>query len=363
MSSRIDAVAVERIERPFVRPFRNAKVQCDTLSYIRTTVRCDGAVGHGEMTALPGYSSETIPSMMEAVGRFYGPAVTGLDPLSEGDLEQAIDRTLPGNFYARSAVELALWDLRGKLLKAPVHGLIGGAVRQEIPIGAIVPLDSPAAMAENARTWAERGAGTFQVKIANDAQSSRARVEAVRVAVGNDAMIAVDGNGSFTGREALSTMEAVARYKIAFFEQPVPVWDFDSMTLLVRDGPIPVVADECLFTARDALNLIRRGAASGFNLKLAKSGIAETRRIIAIADAAGIPYGLGSMLETRFGTLAGIHMAATLRNPLFSAELVGPWMVRDPVDGGLPELDRKTLAWRVPMGPGWGADPETEKSA
>jgi len=121
---------------------------------------------------------------------------------------------------------------------------------------------------------------------------------------------------------------------------------------------VPVVADEVLVTARDALELVRRGAADGFNLKLAKSGIAETRRIIAIADAAGIPCGLGSMLETRFGTLAGIHMAATLRAPLFSAELVGPWMVRDESPGVVPAAGESGLSWRVPQGAGWGADPE-----
>ncbi len=356
MAPRIASVTVERIERPFVTPFRNAKVQCESLAYVRTAVCCGGIIGRGEMTALPGYSSETIASMTEAIQRHYGPAIQGLDPLSEGDIEQAVDRALPGNPYARSAVELALWDLRGKLLNVPVHSLIGGAVRQEVPIGAIIPLNCPAAMAANAKTWAARGARTFQVKVANDEPSSTTRVRAVREAVGGDATIAVDGNGSFTGREALRTMDSIARYDVAFFEQPVPVWDLASMALLVRNGAIPVVADECLVTARDALFLVQNGAASGFNLKLAKSGIAETRRIIAIADAAGIPYGLGSMLETRFGTLAGIHMAATLRNPLFSAELVGPWMVRDPAASGPPMLNEKCLAWQVPEGPGWGSD-------
>jgi hypothetical protein len=63
------------------------------------------------------------------------------------------------------------------------------------------------------------------------------------------------------------------------------------------------------------------------------------------------------MLETHFGTLAGIHMAATIRQPLFAAELVGPWMVRD-AKPPLPVLDAEAFEWRVPGGPGWGAEPE-----
>ncbi len=105
------------------------------------------------------------------------------------------------------------------------------------------------------------------------------------------------------------------------------------------------------------MRLIRAGAADGFNLKIAKSGISETRRIIAIADAAGIPCGLGSMLETHFGTLAGIHMAATIRKPLFAAELCGPWMVRDQKPA-LPVFDAAAFEWQVPDAPGWGAAPD-----
>jgi L-alanine-DL-glutamate epimerase-like enolase superfamily enzyme len=356
MSAPIAAITVEPVERPFVKAFRNAKVHLQNLSYIRVAVRSENVVGHGEMTAMPGYSSETIASMTEAIGRHYAPAIIDLDALSEGEIEQAIQGALPGNPYARSAVELALWDLRGKLLGTPVSNLIGGAVRQEVPIGAIVALDTPDEMASDAQRWHRLGARTFQVKIAADPVSSEARVRAVRAVVGGDSVIAVDGNGSFTLANALRTMDAIAAHRVAFFEQPVAVWDFDAMASLVRRGIIPVVADECLVTSQDALRLVRQGAADGFNLKLAKSGIAETRRIIAIADAAGIPCGLGSMLETRFGTLAGIHMAATLRNPLFAAELVGPWMVRDN-DAALPELNADAFAWKLPTGPGWGVDP------
>jgi muconate cycloisomerase len=353
MNAPITELNVERIERSFVKPFRNAKVHMRSLSYVRVTVAAGGVTGQGEMTAMPGYSSETIASMKEAIAAHFAPAVRGLDALDASRIEDAMALALPGNPYARSAVELALWDLRGRLLNAPVYKLLGGAVRETVPIGAIVVLDEPAAMAEDARHWAAKGAGTFQVKIAGDAASSAARVRAVREAVGPQAVIAVDGNGSFTRASALQAMEAIAPYGVAFFEQPLPVADFAGMAALVRERLVPVVADECLVTPADALRLVSEGAADGFNLKLAKSGIAGTRHIMAIADAAGIPYGLGAMLETRFGTQAGIHVGATMRSPLFAAELVGPWKVQD---GEVPDADLEPgqFAWKLPEGPGWG---------
>lgn len=357
MTNRIERISVWHVEQPFVKIFRNAKVEKAVLSYIRVSVTAGDIVGYGEMTALPGYSAETIASMSEAIEAYFAPAIVGLDPLNEAIIETAMERALPGNPYARSAVELALWDVRGKALGVPVHALIGGAVRSEVSLGAIIALDSPANMAQDALVWAQRGAMTFQVKVCEDARSGIARVAAVREAVGATAIIAIDGNGSFSRKEATRMAEAAAGLGVAFFEQPVAVWDLESMAFLVRVGAVPIVADEGLVTAHDALELVRRRAADGFNLKLAKSGISETRRIIAIADAAGIPCGLGSMLETRFGTLAGIHMAASLRAPLFSAELVGPWMIKDETRARLPLLGEHGLSWRVPQAPGWGADP------
>jgi L-alanine-DL-glutamate epimerase-like enolase superfamily enzyme len=356
MARTLTSIVAERIERPFVRPFRNARVHMETVAYVRVALSAGDCTGHGEMTCMPGYSPETIPSMLEAIRAHFGPAIVGHEPF-DGAVEAGLQAALPANAYARSAVELALWDLRGKLLEAPVHALIGGAVRASIPLGAIVALDTPEAMAEDAARWLALGARTYQVKIARDAASSVARVAAVRRVVGVDATVAVDGNASFSVSEALRTMDALAPHRVAFFEQPVATWNIDGMAALARRRVLPIVPDECLLTAQDALRLVRAGAADGFNIKLAKSGISEARRIMAIADAAGLPYGLGSMLETRFGTLAGIHMAATIREPLFAAELVGPWMVRDP-DASLPAFDAAAFEWQVPMQPGWGADPD-----
>lgn len=358
MSTRIESITVTQTDMRFLKPFRNARVHMETLEYLRVAIRSDnGLQGQAEMTAMPGYSSETIASMRAAIEAHFAPALLQLDILEENDIALAMRQALPGNPYAHSVMELALLDLRSRSLGIPAHTLLGGAIRDEVPLGAIITLDTPTAMAEEARYWSALGAETFQVKVAVDAQSSLRRVAAIRQAVGPQAVIAIDGNGSFTVTAARQTMKALAPHDIAFFEQPVPAWDIRGMATLTGDGLIPIVADECLFTAHDALRIVQSEAANGFNLKLAKSGISETRRIMAIADAAGIPYGLGAMLETPFGSLAGVHFAATLNQPLFSAELVGPWKMQAP---RIPEgrLSENSFAWRVPTGPGWGGIPD-----
>jgi len=354
MGDRISAVSARAFELPFVTPFQNSKVRFERISYVWVEVSCGGITGRGEATAMPGYSPETVPSMLAAVNDYLGPAIRGMDPFAETGLEAAGAAALPGNPYARSALEMALLELRAKLLGVPAHVLLGGACHEEIRLGGIVSYDTPERMAAQARWWADKGAVALQVKLIRERARSAATVAAVREAVGRDIVVGVDGNGSFTPLEALRTMEAIAPYGVDFFEQPVPAADLGGMALLVRKGAIPVVADESLWTARDALRLRDAGAAHGFNLKLAKSGIVETRRIMAVADAAGIPYGLGTMLETGLGTLANVHFAATLRAPLFPAEAVGPWMVRDDVSGVRLARGSVELSWLVPSGPGWG---------
>lgn len=354
MSDRITSVGARSFDLPFVTPFQNARVRVEGLSYVRVEVACGSIVGRGEATAMPGYSPETIPSMLTAVNRYMGPAVVGMDPLAETLLDAAIDSALPANPYARSALELALLELRAKLLEVPAYVLLGGACRDEIRLAGIVSYDAPEGMAARARWWADRGAAALQVKLIRDRARSVATVAAVRQAVGPEIMIAVDGNGSFTSLEALRTMDELAAYHVQFFEQPVASDDIDGMALLVRRGALPVVADESLYTARDALRLRDAGACHGFNIKVAKSGVAESRRIIAIADAAGLPYGLGTMLETGFGTLAQVHFAATLKATLFPSEAIGPWLIEDDVTGVAPEHGSVELSWAVPTGPGWG---------
>jgi len=353
----ISSVRVVSFEVPFVTPFANSVVCYERLSYVRTMMTCERVIGYGEVTAMPGYSSETVSSICAAIERHFGPALLGMNPHQALEIEDRLAKVLPGNPYARSAVDLALTDLRARLMEMPAHEVMGGAVHNEIALGGIVTLAAPAKMAAQARDWVKKGAASLQVKITADLKESVAQIAAVRAAVGDLVLIAVDGNGSFDRLTALRTMDAISRYRVDFFEQPVAADDMDGMAMLVAKGTIPVVADEMLVTARDALRIVNAGAAHGFNLKLNKSGITETRRIQAIAAAAGIRCGLGTMLESHFGTHAQVHFAATLQQPLFAAELVGPWMVKDKLTGLIPAHGKVPMSWLLPKGIGWGAVP------
>lgn len=357
MTIRIDAVTARSIALPFVTPYRNARISYDGLDYLWVEVSAGGMTGRGETTCMPGYHSESIASMLETVRRHMGPALVGRDLFAERELAGLMEAAMPRNPYARSALDLALVDLRARLLNVPAATLMGGIARTEIPAAGIVRLDAPDKMAQNALDCVRQGARGLQVKLAKSAADSLARVKAVRDAVGPDVPVAIDGNTSFTVKEALRTLDLVARFDIVLFEQPVPIHDLDGMARLCRHGSVPIFADEALLSAVDALRHVNAGAADGFAVKLNKTGVYETRKVLAIAEAANLPCLPGGMLESGFGTFAGIHFASLFAEMVFPAELAGPMMMRDTLTGVCPQHGAVPYSWQLPDGPGWGCGP------
>lgn len=342
------------IALPFVSPYRNARISYDHLDYLWVEVSAGGKKGRGEATCMPGYHSESLASMLETVRHHMGPTLVGRDLFADRELAAIMEAAMPRNPYARSALDLALVDLRARLLNVPAATLMGGIARTEIPAAGIIRLDTPEKMAQNALDCVRQGAGGLQVKLAKSAADSVARVKAVRDAVGSAIAVAIDGNTSFTVKEALRTLDMVARFDIVLFEQPLPIHDIDGMARLCRHGAVPIFADEALLSAADALRHVNAGAADGFAVKLNKTGVYETRKVLAIAEAANLPCLPGGMLESGFGTFGGVHFASLFGEMFFPAELAGPMMMRDEITGVCPARGPVPYSWKLPDGPGWG---------
>lgn len=348
--SRIDEITVRAFTLPFREPYRNAYSDGTISHYVQVVARSEDMVGVGEVSPMPGYSAETSASVLAAVRDHLAPCLIGMEVAERSQHHALADAVIPGNEFAKAALDLALWDLQSRALGVAPSVLAGGSGSSMTKIGVVVPLASPEAMAAKARSWAGRGAGYFQLKTASSLDDTRARVRAVREAVGEQARIAVDGNGSFNRLEALRTADALAKLGVEAFEQPLPRHDLAGMGLLVRQAAVVIVADESLHTARDALRICDAGAATGFNVKLSKSGISESCRILAIARAAGIRCGLGTMFESNRGTHMALQFAAALHDPLFPCELIGPWMVDDPDDHELLNFLPDEFAWAPTQG-------------
>ena len=325
--------------------------------YVVVRVHTDaGLVGLGEATLSPRWSGETSPGCVAAIEGLIGPAITGQDPIAITALRRTIDGTIRHNPFAKAAVEMALWDIAGKAAGQPVYQLLGGKVKEKLPMKMVVgafPVDQAVALAQRFLDW---GATCLKVKVGLDPTTDIARVHAVREAAGPDIPIGIDANQGWdlaTARRCLADMG-----DLLFAEQPVPTTDPRDLARLRGDTRIPIMADESVFTLQDARRLTELGACDILSVYPGKhAGIAATREIAHVARAAGVVCSMGSNLELGIATAAMLHLAAaepSLDDTRYPGDYLGPLyhqadLLKEPLQLG-PSVAR------VPDGPGLGVE-------
>ncbi len=194
----------------------------------------------------------------------------------------------------------------------------------------------------------------MKIKLGTTVVADVARVAAIRKAVGAGVILRIDANQGWDSPTAIAALCALAPFQVEYCEQPVPCWDMSGLKKVRDASPIPIAADESLFSPHDAISLARAGACDYFNIKLAKSGgIHNAVKIDAIAEAAGIRCMLGCMFETRLALTAAAHLAAAHPNIVFLDLDSAFYLAEDPVLGGLT-FDRDAI--RLPGEPGLGAE-------
>jgi muconate/chloromuconate cycloisomerase len=325
--------------------------------FVRLETR-DGLVGWGEAACLggPTWSEESAESVAATIARYIAPALKGRDATEIESLRIEMARRVQGNPFARAAVEMALWDWNGKALGVPVHRMLGGRVRDRVPLSWSLAVTDPREEVEEARAMVARGHRIFKIKTgAHPLAQDLRRIEAIRAAVGPDVSLRVDANQGWDRPTALKAGHAMAAYGIDFLEQPLPRWDLEGMAELGRRIEIPLMADESCFSPHDALAIARLGGVSILGLKLTKSaGILGTMAVARIAEAAALSCYVGCMIETSLGTAAYLQVALAAAPVTWGCELFGPLLLtgdvtRTPVryaDGAILALD----------GPGLGVD-------
>jgi len=290
----------------------------------------DGCEGLGEAATLGFFTGETPAVVQAVIEGELAEAILGVDPLDREAVFAAMERKLPKNSSAKAAVDMALHDLAGRILGIPVCQVLGGGLRDTISCATAVGIHDADTMQEEAAGWIARGFRTLKIKIGAGAEKDEEALRLIREAAGAEARIRVDANQGYTPGEAIRVAKRLEKYDIQYMEQPVPSWDVAGLARVRRSTAIPVAADESLYSAHDALNLIRAEAVDVFVIKMIKTGgLGEAKKISRLAEAAGIRCVTVSPLETRLGTAAGAQWAASLRHSDYDHELVGPLFIKD----------------------------------
>jgi L-Ala-D/L-Glu epimerase len=355
--SQIDIFPVRVLLR---KSFRNAhSVRSDQDSIILKVRTDEGLDGVGDVDPDPGYSEDSFPETLAAIRRLADHLI-GLDPFNIVGVLERMDQIVPSHLDAKAAIEMALFDLKGKALGVPVHSLLGGMYREEIFLNGWIGMGSPDEAATEAQGWLDHGFRSAKIKVGSGIEQDRDRVKAVREAVGDRMALRVDANEAYTVDEAVRLAKSLSPFDLSLFEQPVPRRDLDGMAKIRKAIEIPLMADEAILGPETLVEVIRKEAADIVKVKVMKQGgIARTVQMIHTAEAAGIKCVIGHGFGMAINTLSEIHVAASCKNIIQGCEFVGPLKMKQDVVKN--PLDMETGKVRVPDRPGLGADLDDEK--
>lgn len=331
------------------------------LEYLIIEIHTDqGITGLGESVVDIGFFGETLEGVKAAVDDYLGPQLIGQSAFDREHLMSIID--FRGNSCAKAGIDIALHDVIGKRLGVPITTLLGGKLRNRIPVSVEIAGGSPDEMANECLRFMKLGVRAFKPKIGAHPNDDAERLRAIRQAVGPSVSIRADANQGYSPKEAILLCQLAERYgvNLELLEQPVPAWDIAGMALVRQSVQVLIEADEGCYTMHDALQLIRHDAVDVINIKIAKAGgLLNAKKIVAVAEAAGVKCVFGTAFGLGLEMAAKLHLAASTPDTLDAVEFteigLHPNLLASSYNQafGLP-LEDGCLP--VPEGPGLGVD-------
>jgi muconate cycloisomerase len=285
--------------------------------YVLVRVLTDAGIeGAGEATVTARWSGETVWSAQAHIEHIFAPLVIGCDPADVAEIDRRMDDACAHNWFAKSAIEMACWDIRGKAEGKPVYELLGGAcrplaIRSRYSMGAY----EPAKAARRATELVGEGFTTIKIKVGRDPNADVERVRAVRAAVGPKIALTVDANGGWSLEEALWAVVAMSEFNLALIEQPTPDGDYAALARVKQATDVPIMADEMCFDMNHARELERNACADVVSIYPGKNGgIRKARAIVDYLAGQGVACSIGSNLELDVATAAMAHLVVSSPN-------------------------------------------------
>lgn len=297
---------------------------------------------------------------MDVLTDYLAPAVIGMDPFQLEAIWRAMDRATPYAAQAKGAIDMALYDIMGKKTGMPAYNFLGGLVRREIPLQAIVTIDTLDNMKQASLEWVDRGFRTIRIKLGlGDLKKDCRLVREIRKAVGDDIKIRVDPNQAYSVKEALKMIPVLEENDVEIYEQPVAWDDLDGLARVNAATWIPVMPHESMSSIQDVKALVDHRAVSLFSLKTDRpGGLTKARITRDLAELHNIPCVVMSSVELSVSTFASMQFAATLKDLPFACEASGVYEIEDIADSAGRIVNGSFI---VPDGPGFGVEVDEER--
>jgi L-alanine-DL-glutamate epimerase-like enolase superfamily enzyme len=321
------------LSMPLKKPLRLPNVTITNLNTVLLRIYSDtGLVGIAESGDTSSwYRGESQASIMSMIGEIFAPRILlGENPGNIEKIVGAMDTLARDNNQAKALVDCALHDLKGKALGVPVYELLGGRTREAVPLGWVLSAGQPDEVAATAVAAKEAGYHAFKLKVGRGTfDNDVATAAAVRHALGDDAYIMLDANGSWNYEQALRTIRRLDRYQLAFVEQPLPHWDRDGMSRLRERIETPLYADEGAQELHHLREIAERRSADGVILKVQKvGGLLKAQRFLAVCRMLDLPVFCSTLIGSGIEACPSTHLWASDQWACqFMSESAGPLAV------------------------------------
>ncbi len=297
------------LENPYWLSGGRLKFECLDATFVKIETDA-GITGWGEGTPwghtyVPAHGPG-IRAGIETMASF----VLGLDPRRVLDVERAMDLALPGHLYAKSPIDMACWDIAGKVAGLPIADLMGGGSRTPRPIASSVGAKTVEETREVIERYRDRGYVAHSVKIGGDVERDVARIRDVESIRLPGEIVLYDVNRGWTRQQALRVMQTTEDLKV-MFEQPGETLDDIAAIRPLHSAPVSV--DESLVTLQDAARIARDGLAEVFGIKLNRvGGLTKAARMRDVALAHGIDMFVMATGGSVLADTEALHLAATI---------------------------------------------------
>lgn len=334
---KITKIRLGTISVPLRLPFKTALRTVKSVEDIIVEIHTDtGALGYGEAPPTGAVTGHTTGAIIGALKEHIIPSLLGRDIDAFEDLMQLVQTCVVGNSSAKAAADMALWDLYAQLYRLPVYKLLGGA-RKEIVTDITISVNEPEEMARDAANAVERGYDCLKVKVGANPELDVERLRAVRRAAGDDICLRIDANQAWQPRQAVRILNEMQEQglRLELVEQPVKAYDLEGLKYVTDHSYVPILADESVFSPRDAMKVLELRAADLINIKLMKcGGIYNALKIASAAEIYGVECMIGCMLEAKISVNAAAELACA-RKIFTRIDLDGPVLCsEDPILGG-----------------------------
>jgi o-succinylbenzoate synthase len=313
------------LNAPLKTPFVTSLRRVESLTDLVVIIECDdGTVGFGEGAPTPVITGETIGSMVATI-EYLKPHLIGKDIEEFDIILKNIHSLILHNTTAKSALEIALFDLKAKALKQPLYKMLGGS-KIQFKTDITISMNDIDMMITDALHAVSLGYNILKIKIGDDPIKDSERILEIHRALPKEITLRLDANQGWSADEAITLLERVESQGIIaeFIEQPVKADDIEGLKRIKEAVKTPVLADESVFSLHDAKKLLEMQAVDYINIKLDKcGGISKALELADLCSEYGIKCMLGCMLEGPIAIAAAMHVASAKSDVITMIDLDG----------------------------------------